>query len=705
MKNLNRIFLMLLVVVLFAACEKADDADGGSPIDPIDRPLSGDAIIIGIVTDTQGNAMPGVNVSAGNSTAITNYKGRFQLDDAPEGSDIVVDFELDGYMKTQKKLATVKGKERLILASMTPVGTVTKIDNATGGTASDKGMKVEFPANSFVTLDGSTFSGQAEVEVTFVPTTSGNFEAVFPGDFSGLREDGSRSFVQSFGFADVNISSAGEQLKLAPGKKAKLTYPVANSQQSDAPASIPLWYYDYERGDWIEEGAATLSGNEYIGEVSHFTPWNIDKPIDVCDLTGRVVDGEGNPLANALVICTAQNQNGWRFSTHSDENGDFSTPVQAETEIEAVAFYSAVSSQVESKLTGAEGSNNVIADLIIDLSSLEAGWEEVDLGTTSDLGDIHFIDCEHGWAVTTHNRRGNNQPELKVFRTQDGGETWTSTAVSGQFKYESSRSVIRFRDKNFGVVTSMYGHFYTTDGGETWMPLDQNGQSAYMTDNIVFGSGNTIKLLSYFGLSITSDLGASWTTVQHPDISKKPNDHMFFFSHVVDDDNFYMYYGNDHMEVSDFTVARTSDGGETWTAEDITGNPFNISGMWGRTNDTFDISQMPPMHSLDNQNHFALAQNGLFNSNNYMTSWSLKGSEAPYMPTALFMTDDDNGFAGTAMGGLFRTKDGGQTWTQYLTGGGGAIYDIHMCDVESGWAVGGGGMLLRLQKEPWIDNL
>ncbi len=71
---------------------------------------------------------------------------------------------------------------------------------------------------------------------------------------------------------------------------------------ADAPPTMPLWYFDEEAAQWVEEGEANLVGNEYIGEVSHFTAWNVDMPLDPRTfVAGYVLDCNNEPLANIRV--------------------------------------------------------------------------------------------------------------------------------------------------------------------------------------------------------------------------------------------------------------------------------------------------------------------------------------------------------------------------------------------------------------------
>ncbi len=86
--------------------------------------------------------------------------------------------------------------------------------------------------------------------------------------------------------------------------------------------SIPLWYYDYAQGIWIEEGYATrLPDGKYEGTVSHFGTWSLSQPIEDSPgiYTDRIVYPDGTPVKNLRVHAVGKN---WiRTDLSTDENG------------------------------------------------------------------------------------------------------------------------------------------------------------------------------------------------------------------------------------------------------------------------------------------------------------------------------------------------------------------------------------------------
>jgi hypothetical protein len=115
-------------------------------------------------------------------------------------------------------------------------------------------------------------------------------------------KNGSRVTLASFGILAVELESAtGEKLQIKSGSSATLTCPIPASLQSKAPATIPLWYVNEQTGLWEEEGTATKNGNNYVGEVKHFSFWNCDIGLPGVQLSLTLKNATGQPLVHVVV--------------------------------------------------------------------------------------------------------------------------------------------------------------------------------------------------------------------------------------------------------------------------------------------------------------------------------------------------------------------------------------------------------------------
>ncbi len=144
--------------------------------------------------------------------------------------------------------------------------------------------------------------------------------------------------------------------------------------------------------------------------------------------------------------------------------------------------------------------------------------------------------------------------DARVYRTADGGATWTAAP--------GAPSDLSARDLSFttaldgwlvGAGFDASALYHTTDGGATWAagPSDYRGQWV-----AVDARGDRVRALRYDGfLARTDDGGATWTAALLPGASSATGvaDLAFF-----DDAVGYAVGANGY-------TARTSDGGATWT--------------------------------------------------------------------------------------------------------------------------------------------
>ena len=147
-----------------------------------------------------------------------------------------------------------------------------------------------------------------------------------PGDLRAFDVDNQLSLLITYGMIAVELSDAsGAEVKIAEGKTATISMPVPASQLSNAPSTIPLWYFDESKATWIEEGEATRQGNSYVGEVKHFTFWNCDIPTDFIKLCGSIELPNSQDtvnMAGGREVRVTSPTRGTR-SAYTNQNGEF----------------------------------------------------------------------------------------------------------------------------------------------------------------------------------------------------------------------------------------------------------------------------------------------------------------------------------------------------------------------------------------------
>ncbi len=293
---------IFLTCALFFSCKK-DDSPGYQPDLP-DLQTRVTSSISGFVTDENDLPVSGAAVKVGTITSSTDQYGFFSFTDVEVIKNAaLVTVTHSGYFKGMRSYVAEAGNPAMVRIKLLPKTVVGSIDAAAGGsaTAAD-GLKVELPASGVVDNAGAAYTGAVTVSAKWLNPAADDFSQIMPGDLRALNTLGEMRTLLSYGMAAVELTgSAGQALQVAPGKKSTVSFPLPSTLQGPAPTSIPLWHFDEEKGLWIEEGSATKIGDRYVGEVSHFSFWNCDVPIDFVELNLTVVDLNGAPVPYAKV--------------------------------------------------------------------------------------------------------------------------------------------------------------------------------------------------------------------------------------------------------------------------------------------------------------------------------------------------------------------------------------------------------------------
>jgi hypothetical protein len=316
------ILVALILTTFLSACKKNDSGSFESPPDLQSRI---NASAEGYVTDELNAPVSGATVKMGSITVVTNTYGYFKIENASVVQKAaVVTVSQSGYFNAVKSYEAQTDKVQLLRIKLIPKNTIGIIDAAVGGSVSDaNGMQITLPANGVVLASNNApYTGPVEVSAHWLNPENPDIVNVMPGDLRALNEDGLMRTLITYGMIKVELySGSGEKLQLAPDKKANLTFPLPSSLSASAPATIPLWYFDEEKGLWVEEGNATLNGNSYVGEVSHFSYWNCDVPTNFVRFNVTILDANGNPVIGAPVTIRLQSNPYTSGSGYTDSTG------------------------------------------------------------------------------------------------------------------------------------------------------------------------------------------------------------------------------------------------------------------------------------------------------------------------------------------------------------------------------------------------
>ena len=289
--------------MLFLRCQRELSHIGGPDLQPsFPHPVT--ASIQGNVLDENGQPASGVTIKVGSKNSLTDNRGFFRIEEAGlDKNAALVTAEKPGYFKAYRTFRAAEGNNQVVI-KLIEKNLSGSIDASTGGTVTvNSGMKVSVPANGVVlAANGSNYSGPVNVYAAFIDPTLPDIDKVLPGSFIADDINGDRVVLSSYGMMAVELESAsGEKLQIRSGSKATLENAIPSSLLATAPATIPLWYVNESTGIWMEDGSAVRSGNNYVGEVSHFSFWNYDIPTGAFSISMVVKNADGLPMVHARV--------------------------------------------------------------------------------------------------------------------------------------------------------------------------------------------------------------------------------------------------------------------------------------------------------------------------------------------------------------------------------------------------------------------
>jgi len=253
------------------------------------------------------------------------------------------------------------------------------------------------------------------------------------------------------------------------------------------------------------------------------------------------------------------------------------------------------------------------------------------------LNDVFFIDLNTGWAV------GDGGV---IMKTTNGGTTWTVTYHSTCIGLNK----VFFMNNSIGWAVGVYGTIIkTTDGGLSWVA--QNSGIQTNLHGIHFTNvSNGIAVGSLGVILITNNGGTTWTL----------GGSVSFNPHLYDlySDNF----GNSWVVGSAGRIAKSTDGGITWDNMS-SGNNITLQAIQFKTSliGWAAGSLGVILKSIDGGATWTNSNAGISNSYNFVD---------------INFFDQNNGFALDFKGFIFKTTNGGNSWTIVLNGNLSTLFPI-----------------------------
>lgn len=197
-------------------------------------------------------------------------------------------------------------------------------------------------------------------------------------------------------------------------------------------------------------------------------------------------------------------------------------------------------------------------------------WEVVytAVGPTSFWNMIHFFDTQNGIALSDP---PNGAGAFLIIKTKDGGTTWTpisnppmakpgETGLSNAFQF--------YDDKNGWFGTYHGGRiFRTTDGGETWTGFASGGSGSTWSVNFVSPTTGVRTSDSAPFLSWTTDGGQTWTPVT--DLPVSDITLMQAGAVISTSEGNQIWVSGEATSASTPFMITSTDGGQTWLQQKL----------------------------------------------------------------------------------------------------------------------------------------
>jgi photosystem II stability/assembly factor-like uncharacterized protein len=296
-------------------------------------------------------------------------------------------------------------------------------------------------------------------------------------------------------------------------------------------------------------------------------------------------------------------------------------------------------------------------------------WHERVLsGPTLNDGGYYAVSFvgPYGWIVGDNLTWANS-----CFRTIDDGVTWTQMhiALGAQWSHVDFVSPTRGWAGAWGAL------FTTFDGGSSW--TQQNFGVVDRIDTMNFRDANVGLLSSQGALRRTQNGGASWTVVHgHDALAIEWLDASVVIASTLSSGG------------PDF--ARSTDAGLTWQTIEVPGVALQAP---------VRVDATTLIAGTDDADLYRSTDAGL----TWTKVWD--GMQACSTNGGVFTSNTDGFMIGSG-NLIYRTNDGGQSWSYASNGFGMEFEDLKMFNAQRGLVAGGGGTIMRTENggATWIPT-
>lgn len=303
-------------------------------------------------------------------------------------------------------------------------------------------------------------------------------------------------------------------------------------------------------------------------------------------------------------------------------------------------------------------------------------WEEqTPPGEITTWNDVHFVSPDTGFVCGS---------AKKLASTVDGGKTWTISIFSGDLAYFSSLHFDKM-EPNKGWLAGTSGEvYYTIDKGTNWI-LGNVSNIEFTTSDIYFGDAQN----GWFVTTGSTDAagwqskngGMNWSSKGKIPISNTKGLNAVFF---INKDTGWIA-GNEGV------IVRTTNGSMTPTSA------VNWISSLDTTLTKVHVKSLFFLNATDGWACGTLNSKGvILKTIDGGVSWTTSTTSNTINDLrSIFFISKDTGWVAGTMGGILHTTDGGDSWTNQVSGVTTSLNRIYFTDSQNGWAVGANGIILK----------
>ena len=307
-----------------------------------------------------------------------------------------------------------------------------------------------------------------------------------------------------------------------------------------------------------------------------------------------------------------------------------------------------------------------------------AGWTRQTSTTMLPLKDVCFVDSLYGWAVGGHSYMPPDSSYGICLRTTDGGAHWSTS------HYETRNgvlSVVSFMSRTHGWIMSDSALFLTTtNGGLTWDSLPSLGwfipfTMRFINDSLGYITGGSpwYGILDGSDVGRTVDGGRTWTW-------RQPRAQQPAWLVALDVQGPRWAWSTGQYD----SMALTRDGGATWLIKYLSNSGVNLYNGVAFGDTTIGVAV-----------GFSVSSPIIARTSDGGFTWTQHPATATRYLTSAEMSDTIHAWACGGGGTIIASTDGGMNWETQVSGTGLTLNKIWFVNDNQGWTVGDSGVILH----------